>query len=240
MKYRDLGSTGLKISEIVFGAGAVGGLVFRSERDTRLEAVRKALDYGINWIDTAPSYGDGQSEENLGWILKEVDANPYLSTKVRIGPEHAGDIPGEIERSMEISLKRLKRDSVDLIQLHTAVTSTRGAFRGSISLDDVLGDKGVLSGFERLREQGVASLFGFTALFLTSASTAVIIAVFYGLTTARVPDTDVVPLADAVHAGRKKGIVSTGPQPHREGEQPDEEIPEEALPVLFPKIGRNV
>ena len=162
MRYRELGSTGLNISEIVFGAGGVGGLVFRPDRPTRLEAVRRTLDHGINWIDTAPSYGDGQSEENLGWILKELGASPYLSTKVRIGPEHSGDIPGEIERSMDESLRRLQRDSVDLIQLHTAVTRTRGAFRGSISVDDVLGDNSVVTGFERLRSRGLANLFGFT------------------------------------------------------------------------------
>ncbi len=92
MKYRNFGSTGLQISEIVFGAGAQGGLVFRGEKETRLEAVRRALNCGINWVDTAAQYGDGQSEENLGWILKELGANPYFSTKVRISPEHVGDI----------------------------------------------------------------------------------------------------------------------------------------------------
>ena len=162
MKYRHLGSTGLEISEIVFGAGAVGGAVFRGERQSRLEIVRKALDHGINWIDTAASYGDGQSEENLGWILRQLDAEPYLSTKVSIREDHLNDIPGEIERSMEASLGRLQRDSVDLIQLHTPVTSARGQFRGSIALDDVMGPKGVLEGFERLRNRGQVRFFGFT------------------------------------------------------------------------------
>lgn len=160
MKYRQFGSTGIEISEIVFGAGAVGGVVFQTDHDTRIEAVRRGLDYGINWIDTAASYGDGQSEENLGWILKELGADPYISTKVRIGPEHLGDIPGEIQRSMEASLQRLQRERVDLIQLHTAVTNERGTMRGSISVDDVLGD--VVAGFERLREQGLCDFFGFT------------------------------------------------------------------------------
>jgi MFS family permease len=85
--------------------------------------------------------------------------------------------------------------------------------------------------------------FGFTEMFLTSAITAVIITVFYGLTTARIPDTDVVPLADAVLSSRKRKLVSTVPQPyiaHSEGEEPAEEIPEDALPVPFPQIGRNV
>lgn len=162
MKYRNFGNTGLEISEIVFGAGAVGGAVFRGERHARLEAVRKALEHGINWIDTAASYGDGQSEENLGWILKQLGADPHVSTKVSIDPGHLKDIPGEIERSMEASLKRLQRNSVDLIQLHTPVTATRGQFRGSISLDDVLGPNGVLDGFERLRDRGLVRFFGFT------------------------------------------------------------------------------
>jgi D-threo-aldose 1-dehydrogenase len=65
MKLRPLGRTGLDISEIVFGAGAVGGGVFRGEPEARLETVRRARDAGINWIDTAPSYGNGESEENL-------------------------------------------------------------------------------------------------------------------------------------------------------------------------------
>ena len=162
MKYRDFGSTGLQISEIVFGAGAVGGLVFRPDRQTRLEAVHQALEYGINWIDTAPSYGDGQSEENLGWILKELSANPHVSTKVRVGPENLDDISGEIERSLEASLKRLQRDCVDLIQLHTAVTRKREALRGSITIEDVLGDNGVVAGCEKSRQRGLVRFFGFT------------------------------------------------------------------------------
>ena len=162
MKYRQLGSTGIEVSELVFGAGAVGGIVFQPDRETRLGAVRRALNAGVNWIDTAPGYGDGQSEENLGWILKEVDSEPYISTKARIGADHLADIPGEIQRSMEASLERLQRESVDLIQLHTAVTRERGAQRGSVSIDDVLGDGGVLAGFERMRDQGLANLFGFT------------------------------------------------------------------------------
>ena len=63
---------------------------------------------------------------------------------------------------MEASLKRLRRESVDLIQLHTAVTQAQGAQPGSISLDNVLGDGGVVVGFERLREQGLVRFLGFS------------------------------------------------------------------------------
>ena len=147
----------------MFGAGAVGGLLIRADPVTRVKAVRRALDHGINWIDTAPSYGDGQSEENLGSILKELGATPYISTKVSVRPHHIADIQGEVLRSMEASLGRLGRDGVDLITLHNSVTRERGARPGSLSVEDVLGDGGVVDGFERLREQRLTRFFGFTA-----------------------------------------------------------------------------
>ncbi|MDA1146120.1 MAG: aldo/keto reductase, partial [Chloroflexi bacterium] len=87
---RPLGKTGLQISEIVFGAGAVGGGVFRGERDERLETVRHARDGGSNWIDTAPGYGNGQSEENLAWILRDLDwQGGFKGSTQRVG-EHQG------------------------------------------------------------------------------------------------------------------------------------------------------
>ena len=162
MKYRELGKTGVQISEIVYGAGAVGGLLIHEDPETRLEAVRRALDYGINWFDTAPAYGDGQSERNLGSALKELGANPHVSTKVGIEREHLADIPGEVQRSLEASLRRLQRDSVDMIILHTSIGLDSGA-EGLLSIQDVLGKKGVIDGFERMREQALVRFFGFSA-----------------------------------------------------------------------------
>ena len=163
MKYRALGATGLEVSEIVFGGGAVGGLLIRSDPETRVAAVRRALDLGINWFDTAPSYGDGQSEENLGAALQELKASPHVSTKVSLRPEHMSDVPGEIRRSVEDSLRRLQRDKVDVVILHNPTTETRGARRVSMSEEDVLGKNGVVDGFETLRDEGLTSFFGFTA-----------------------------------------------------------------------------
>jgi L-galactose dehydrogenase/L-glyceraldehyde 3-phosphate reductase len=71
----------------MFGCGNVGGLLIRSDADTMRRAVRRALDLGINWFDTAALYGDGQSEENLGRLLNELNDTPYVSTKVRLVPE---------------------------------------------------------------------------------------------------------------------------------------------------------
>ena len=168
MKYREFGRTGLEVSELVFGGGAVGGLLVNADDDTKLEALRRALAGGINWIDTAPRYGQGRSETALGWLLGEVEETPYLSTKVRIDIEDLSDIPGQIERSLTESFTRLKRDSVDLVQLHNPIHSETGgaetASGSAIGLDAVLGKDGVAEGLERARAQGLTRFIGLTAL----------------------------------------------------------------------------
>jgi L-galactose dehydrogenase/L-glyceraldehyde 3-phosphate reductase len=162
MRYRAFGRSGLQVSELVFGGGFVGGILIHADDDTKLEALRRGLDGGMNWIDTAPSYGDGQSEEALGWLLKEVDARPYLSTKVRLDLDRLDDLPGQIEASLEQSLRRLDRDEIDLFQLHNPIgPETIGA---TIGVRQVLGAYGVAATFERLREQGLFNLIGITAL----------------------------------------------------------------------------
>jgi aryl-alcohol dehydrogenase-like predicted oxidoreductase len=162
MKYRTLGRTGLQISELVFGGGKVGGILIFQDDETRRAAIRMALDGGINWIDTAPLYGDGKSEEALGWLLKEIDETPYLSTKVGLDPSRLDDIPGQIEESVHASLKRLGRDSVDLLQLHNPISNTGG--RRAIQVDHVLGQGAAADGLERMRDQGLTRFIGITAL----------------------------------------------------------------------------
>ena len=75
MKYRPFGKTGLNISEVVIGGGFVGGILIDPDHEIKREALRRALTAGVNWIDTAPSYGNGQSETNLGWLLPELKKN---------------------------------------------------------------------------------------------------------------------------------------------------------------------
>ena len=112
MKYRAFGGTGIEVSEIVFGGGFVGGILLHADDETRRATIRRALDRGVNWIDTAPIYGDGKSEEALGWLLAEVEETPYLSTKVLLATDRLSDIPGQIEESLHASLRRLDRESV--------------------------------------------------------------------------------------------------------------------------------
>ena len=170
MKTRRFGRTGLQVSEVVFGAGYVGGIMILADDDTRRRALRRAFDAGINWIDTAPLYGQGRSEEALGRLLAEVPDQPRLSTKVRLDLEKLDDIPGEIERSLQASLRRLKRGSVDLLQLHNQIAGRTGSGAlGAVSIEDVLRKGGVADGLERMREQGLTRFIGLTALGEASA-----------------------------------------------------------------------
>lgn len=162
METRDLGRTGMKISRIVFGCGAVGGVIFKTGMDQSVDAVRRGLAHGINWFDTAASYGDGQSEERLGQILRELQVTPRVSTKVALQPEEMVDIPGAIRRGLEASLGRLGQNRVDLFQLHNAITPDRGDRRNSVSIQDVLGTDGVAETMARLREEGLFDAAGFT------------------------------------------------------------------------------
>lgn len=166
MKYRMMGKTGLRVSEIGFGCGNVGGLMIRAPLEERLSAVKRAIALGINYFDTAAQYGDGQSETNLGEVLSLIKADVKVATKVRIAREDFNDIKGAIHRSLETSLRRLRRDSVDILQLHSQVSL--GASQ-NISVDQVLGKNGVADAFDSLRSQGLVRFIGFTGLGDTEA-----------------------------------------------------------------------
>ncbi len=162
MRYRPFGETGLEISELVFGGGAVGGILIRADDATRREAVRRALRGGINWIDTAAAYGEGRSEHALGWLLEEVEETPYVSTKFRIAPESDEDVASQIERSLAASLGRLQRERVDVLQLHNPVTAETRTH--SLGVQAILGRRGVADALERLVARGLIGHLGFTAL----------------------------------------------------------------------------
>lgn len=170
MKRRPFGASGIDVSELAVGGGRVGGILIHQDDDTKRQALRRAFDGGMNWIDTAASYGDGVSEESIGWLLKEMPDEPYISTKFSItSPD---DIPGQIEESLRASLKRLGRDSVHLLQLHNFVVSGGGA--RNLTMDQILGPNGVADGLDRLKEKGLIKLAGFTAKGDTQACIDVI------------------------------------------------------------------
>jgi L-galactose dehydrogenase/L-glyceraldehyde 3-phosphate reductase len=162
MKHRTFGRSGIKVSEIIFGAGAVGGILVHQDDATKREAIHRALVGGINWIDTAAQYGNGRSEEALGWLLPEAGATPYLSTKFNLDVENLKDIPVQIEERLMASLARLKRSSVDLLQLHNRIGSKPGG--RVMTVEQILGKNGVADGLDRLREKGLIRHMGITGL----------------------------------------------------------------------------
>ena len=164
MEYRILGKTGLEISVLSFGCGAVGGLMVKGAASDQERGVVRAMEFGINYFDTAPMYGNGESERNLGRVLKSLKRpKVYVGTKVFV--ETTGDIERHIADSMEASLKRLGLDSVDLYQLHNPLSEAKR--EGTIDPKTVR--EQVLPAFDSLREQGKARFFGFTALGDTPA-----------------------------------------------------------------------
>ena len=167
MDYRVLGRTGLGVSQLGFGCGNVGGLMIRGRPEERLRAVATAISLGINYFDTAPSYGDGVSETNLGRTLKELKPQVYVGTKVGLSAEERRDISAGIVASVDRSLTRLGMDSVDLIQLHNKVSSNPNQSGPDLSVAEVLG--GVLKTFQDLKCQGKVRFFGMTGLGDTEA-----------------------------------------------------------------------
>ena len=165
MEYRTVGKTGVRVSEIGFGCGNNAVLMVKGSYETQLNAVRHALDLGINFFDTAFAYGLGKSEENLGRILRDLGANPVVSTKIRLEGDAIGDVKAATMRAVEAGLARLGRERVDFIQLHTRVTLERGiGNRFSLTPHDVLGPNGVIDGFKSMRDHGKVGFFGFSGL----------------------------------------------------------------------------
>jgi L-galactose dehydrogenase/L-glyceraldehyde 3-phosphate reductase len=172
MKHRTFGRSGIKVSEVIFGAGAVGGIVIHKDDATKREAIRRAVSGGINWIDTAAQYGNGKSEEALAWLIPEIAPRAYLSTKFGLDVQNLKDIPAQIEESLTASLRRLKRSSVDLLQLHNRIGSKAGG--RVMTIDQILGKNGVADGLERLREKGLIRYMGITAIGETASVCEVI------------------------------------------------------------------
>ena len=125
MQRRVLGSSGFEISTIGLGTWAIGGHMWGGQDDAlSVEAIHAAIDHGINWIDTAPIYGSGHSEEVVGRAVRElpVSRRPLLFTKFGLGMDSASPnrsaSAAEVQAECDASLRRLGIDHIDLYQLH--------------------------------------------------------------------------------------------------------------------------
>ncbi|MDB5079432.1 MAG: NADP-dependent oxidoreductase domain protein [Chloroflexi bacterium] len=122
MNYRDFGRTGWKVSEMGFGAWAIGGDAWGQTDDTEaIAALKKAIDLGVNFIDTADVYGNGHSEELISQVRREAGREIYIATKAGRGlnPHVAGGYNREnLTGFIESSLTNLNTEAIDLLQLH--------------------------------------------------------------------------------------------------------------------------
>ena len=166
MEMRVFGRTGMQLSALGFGCGAVGGLMVRGDPLDQERTIARAIAAGVNYFDTAVQYGNGESEKNLGRVLQRLEpANVAVGTKVRLASGDFGRIADAVAKSLEGSLGRLRLDRIDIFHLHNAITETGG--REALSVRQVLGD--VVPAFERLRQQGKTRFLGLTAIGDTAA-----------------------------------------------------------------------
>jgi aryl-alcohol dehydrogenase-like predicted oxidoreductase len=160
MERRRLGRTGLTVSVLGYGCGAIGGLMVRGAPAEQDRAIGRALDGGVTYFDTAYLYGDGASETHLGRTLRALKANPAVGTKVRIREDQRGDIGAAVVTALEGSLRRLGRDGVDLFQLHNPITGGGGA--PGLTPAEVL--DAAVPALRKLRDQGKLRHYGITGL----------------------------------------------------------------------------
>ena len=173
MKLNPLSGTDLKLSEISFGCGTAAGLFVGGSRAQQLDAFARAREAGVNHFDTAPVYGYGCSEVNLGAILKETKADVVLTTKFNVSPAQLahGNIGHAIRQSLAGSLVRLQRDHVDILLMHNATHFQRnirqpdannplGDLIPHLTVDDLLGPGGVVETVTDLKKRGLIRYFG--------------------------------------------------------------------------------
>ena len=169
MERRTLGRTGLEVNPLGFGCGAVGGLMTRGAARDQERAVARALELGINYFDTAPIYGDGESEKSLGRVWKALRPPAYVGTKVRLAPDERGRIAAAVPAALEASLQRLQMERVDLLQLHNVIDP---AHPRGVDARQVLEE--VVPALDKLKQAGKVRFYGITALGDTASLSKVI------------------------------------------------------------------
>ncbi len=125
MKYREFGRTGWQVSEVSFGAWAIGSAWGQVDDSDSMAAMHRAIDLGVNFIDTADVYGDGHSEQLISKLLKDRSERIYVATKAgRRLPQQVADGYNKqnLTEWIDRSLRNLDVDTLDLVQLHCPPT----------------------------------------------------------------------------------------------------------------------
>ena len=143
MKYRSLGRTGWKVSEVSFGAWAIGGAWGQVSDADAMATLHQAVDSGVNFIDTADVYGDGRSERLIAALKKERGGKEEILVATKAGRRLArqtveGYSPENLAGWVEDSLRNLATDSLDLLQLHCPPTDLYSRPEVFGALDDLV------------------------------------------------------------------------------------------------------
>lgn len=171
MEYRQLGNTPLRVSSLGFGCGSIGGLLVRGEYPQMRAVVARAIELGVTYFDTASLYGNGQSEVNLGAVLRELGERSgdrvVIGTKVRVRQaDELANLEAFVRNSVEQSLRRLGLERVDLIQFHNRIGAAREMDGDQVTVDDV---GRVAAVFAALAQEGKVGYWGITGLGETAA-----------------------------------------------------------------------
>jgi aryl-alcohol dehydrogenase-like predicted oxidoreductase len=205
MKYRKLGRTGIEVSEIGYGAWGIGGLQWLGGDDAQaLQALHKAIDSGLNFIDTALAYGNGHSEKLIGEVLRQRREQIYVATK--IPPKNrqwpAGAVPlqdvfsyDHVMQCTEQSLRNLGVEAIDIQQLH-------------VWHDDWATETEWLDALLKLREQGKVKYFGISINDYQPANALAVlrtrhidtVQVIYNIFE-QAPETELYPLCEQLNVG---------------------------------------
>jgi aryl-alcohol dehydrogenase-like predicted oxidoreductase len=161
MQRRRFGRTGLELSILGYGAGAVGGLMTKGDPADQERALARAMELGINYIDTASIYGNGESERTLGRIFKGRKRDDViLGTKFRLKAADRARVSDFVAQSMDESLKRLGLDHVDLFQLHNPLAGNDADDR--MDVDIALNE--VVPALHKLQKAGKTRFIGFSGV----------------------------------------------------------------------------
>src|SRR5262245_26775146 len=162
MEYTVVGRTGLRVSRLGCGGGGIGQVWGPTTEAESVQAIHRALELGVNFFDVAPGYGNGKAEEVLGRALHGRQEPVVVATKVRLAAEEMHDVAGAIHTSVEASLRRLRRETVDVLHVHNRFTPRRGDLPDSLSADDVLGP--VLDAYRQMQHTGKTRVIGISAM----------------------------------------------------------------------------
>ncbi len=225
MQYRKLGKTGFQISEVSLGTWQVGGRWGDPFNDKNAEQIiNTAIDAGVNFIDTADVYSDGQSEAAVARVVKQRSEEVYIATKCgrQIQPHTPeGYTADRLRRYVEESLQNMKLEALDLVQLHCPPTA-------------IYTRPEIFEAFDRLREQGKLKNLGVSvervdeALMAMQYSNVTTVQIIFNMfrlkpseqffAAAREKGVGIiarVPLASGLLSGKMSANTSFGPEDHR-------------------------